>query len=151
MTRWKRDIVKSCMIAVWFAVTHIHLTDLSMRLIQQVRSRCNICTCSDVVEIGFWSRKVIQQSVAPTQKLQKSCMICCMTCCMTCCMICPCSGGRPIQRAHPDFKWVWGLVMMGIGAGFWWLDVNHAAADQEKPRYKTIESIWAMEYTAAWG
>ena len=72
MTRWKRDIVKSCMNAAWFAVTRLHLTDLSMRFTQQVRSRCNICTCSDVVEIGFWSRKVIQQSVTPTQKLQKA-------------------------------------------------------------------------------
>ena len=55
-----------------FAVTHLHLTDLSMRLIQQVRSRCNICTCSDVVEIKFCPQKVKQQSVTPTQSSKKA-------------------------------------------------------------------------------
>ena len=54
----------------------------------------------DHIEIGFWSQKVIIQSVTPTQRLRKSCMIRCLICCMTGCMRNPGSGGRSIMSLY---------------------------------------------------
>ena len=83
---------------IWCSLHKVHKASAQ----RQNYSGSNICTCTDVVEIGFWTQKVIQQSVTPSQKLRKSCMICCMTCCMTCCMNCSCSGGRPYVSAYPE-------------------------------------------------